>query len=366
MLNVVVIIEQQLGLISFRPMFVVNRIIPWVGLIGSLLAMFIINPTMSLVSWALMFFVYNILSRRKLETQFEDVRSGLFTSFAEWAAKRTAEDAHKQERSWKPNLLVPATDAATVQGSFSIIKDIAYPKGSAVLMGVGEDGSLKEKQKLEYIANSFKQAEVFSSTIIMKTDKFAEGVNFGNQALMGAFFRPNIVFLNMLEKETAVADYPLIIKEATRLELGVILYMPHPVAMLGQRQLVNVWIKSRSPGWDINDERFNPNLALLTAYKLHNNWGAKIRLITVIDDEKEQAVAKNFLNQLINLARLPIQETIVMCGNFQQQLIEAPLADLNIFGMEAEPNFEAYRKMSLDMSTSCFFVRNSGYENIFA
>ena len=306
------------------------------------------------------------MSHRKLETKFEDVRSGLFTSFAEWAAKHTAENAHKQERSWKPNLLIPAMNPATVQGSFSIIKDIAYPKGSAVLMGVGDEGDEKEKQKLDYIASSFKQAEVFSSTIIMRTSNFAAGVNFGNQALTGAFFRPNIIFLNMLENERAIADYPLIIKEAKRLELGVILYLPHPVAMLGQQQLINVWIKSRSPEWDINDDRFNPNLALLTAYKLHCNWGAKIRLITVIQDDKEAEIAKKFLQKLINLARLPIQETIVMSGDFQEKLLEAPMADLNIFGMEVEVNFDAYRKMSLDMSTSCFFVRNSGNENIFA
>jgi len=366
MLNVVVIIEQRLGLISFRPIFVVHKSIPWLGLITSLLAMFIINPTMSLVSWVLMFFVYNILSRSNLETKFEDVRSGLFTSFAEWAAKRTAENAHEQQRSWKPNLLIPVMNAATVQGSFSIIKDIAYPKGSAVLMGVGDEGDEKEKQKLDYIAKSFKQAEVFSSTIIMRTSNFAEGVNFGNQALTGAFFRPNIIFLNMLEKEQAITDYPLIIKEATRLQLGVILYMPHPVAMLGQKQLINVWIKSRSPKWDIDDARFNPNLALLTAYKLYSNWGAKVRLITVIEDESETKIAKEFLQTLTDLARLPIQERIVMSGNFQEKLLEAPMADLNIFGMEVEPNFEAYRKMSLDMSTSCFFVRNSGHENIFA
>ena len=366
MLNVVVIIEQRLSLISFRPIFNVHKVVPWLGLVGSLFAMFIINPTISLVSWALMLFVYNILSRRKLETQFEDVRSGLFTSFAEWAAKRTAQDSHKQERSWKPNLLIPATNAATVQGSFSIIKDIAYPRGSAVLMGVGEKGDDKEKDKLEYIANSFKQAEVFSSTIIMRTSKFSDGVNYGNQALTGAFFRPNIIFLNMLEKEDAIADYPLVIREATRLELGVILYMPHPVAMLGQQQIINVWLKSRSPEWDINDDRYNPNLALLTAYKLHKNWNAKIRLITVIEYEDEEQIAKTFLQELINLARLPIEETVIMSGDFQEALVNAPIADLNIFGMFTDNDFETYRKMSLDMSTSCFFVRNSGHENIFA
>ena len=89
MINVVVIIEQNLGLISFRPLFVVPRWIPWIGLITSLLAMFIINPILSLISVAVVFVVYGILSKRKLITPFEDVRSGLFVSFAEWAAKHT-------------------------------------------------------------------------------------------------------------------------------------------------------------------------------------------------------------------------------------------------------------------------------------
>jgi len=78
MLNLVVIIEQQLGLISFRPLFTVPKIIPWFGLIGSVLAMFIINSTISLISWVLVIMVYGILRRSNLETQFEDVRSVIY------------------------------------------------------------------------------------------------------------------------------------------------------------------------------------------------------------------------------------------------------------------------------------------------
>lgn len=366
MLNVVVIIEQNLGLVSFRPIFMVNKFVPWVGLVGSLLAMFIINPTVSLISWALMFFVYTLLSRRNLETQFEDVRSGLFTSFAEWAAKRTADNAHKEERSWKPNLLVPATESSTVQGAFSIIRDIAHPKGSAILMGVGDKGSKREKEKLEYIAQSFKKVGVYSSAIMMQTPKFADGVNYGNQAFSGAYFRPNIVFLNMLEKKAAIADYHDIIAEAKRLELGVILYVPHPRAMLGQQQTVNVWIKSREPNWNINDGQYNPDLALLTAYKLKLNWKADIRLITVVNDEKETPKAKTFLQNLVDLARLPIHEKVVMKGDFSENYMEAPLADINIFGLLPGADFENYKEMSLKLRTTCFFVMDSGHENIFA
>ena len=192
MLNIVVIIEQQLGLISFRPQFKVHWLIPWLGLVGSLFAMFIINPTISLISWAVVFVVYSVLSRMHLKSKVDDVRSGLFTSFAEWAAKHTAALAYKQERSWKPNLLIPVTESVNVQGSFSMIKDIAYPRGSAVLMGIGTHNSRSDLIKLEYISQSFKNDEVYSSVIEMKTDDFAAGVNFGNQALRGAFFRPNI------------------------------------------------------------------------------------------------------------------------------------------------------------------------------
>lgn len=366
MLNVVVIIEQRLGLISFRPIFTVNKFIPWLGLIGSLLAMFIINPTISLVSWALVFFVYSILSRSRLETQFEDVRSGLFTSFSEWAAKHTAGSEAPQERAWKPNLLIPVSEAATVQGSFSIIKDIAYSKGSAVLMGVGINNAKALKNRLQYISEAFKKDNLFSSVTVMKTEKFADGVNFGNQALSGAFFRPNIIFLNMLERDESIKDYPSIIAEAKRLELGVLLYMPHPRAMLGQQQNINVWIRNRGPEWNLYDGNYNPNLAILTAYKLKNNWNANIRLITVIDTEDERGKAKAFLQDLIDLGRLPIEDTIVKSGTFLESYIDAPLADINIFGIFPNKEMSHYREMMLNVNTTCLFVQDSGHENIFA
>jgi amino acid transporter len=366
MLNVVVIVEQRLGLISFRPLFTVHKVIPWVGLTGSLLTMFIINPTISLVSWALMIFVYGILSRRKLETKFEDVRSGLFTSFAEWAAKHTADTAHQQERSWKPNLLIPVTDGSALQGSFSLIKDIAYPKGGAVLMGIAIGNYQSLREKLEYISRSFKKDNVFSSVTLMRTESFAEGVNFGNQALGAAFFKPNIVFLNMTERAEAVQDFPKVIEESRRLELGVILYAPHPRAMLGQQQSINVWVREQSPDWKFEDKQQTNDLALLIAYKIKVNWQARITIITVIKEKNEVQKANNYLKELIELARLPIEKTLVVNGTFNDQFEDAPLADLNIFGIFPGKGMEHYHQIAAKTNTSCLFILDSGHENIFA
>lgn len=369
-INIVVIIEQKLGLISFRPVFSVHPIIPWLGLIGSVLAMFIINPTVSLVSWTVVFVVYSFLSRRDLETQFEDVRSGLFTSFSEWAAKHTAHNVHQQERSWKANLLVPVTEASTVQGSYSIIRDIAYPKGSAVLMGVNKGKEVKVlKNRLTQITEAFKKDDLYSSMTIMKTNDFGKAVNFGNQALGAAFFRPNIIFLTMLERESSINDYPAIIKEAKALEVGLILYMPHPKALLGQQQHINIWVKNKGDKWsikDMNTNSYNPNLALLTAYKLKLNWNAEIRLITVLNENESSKEAKAYLKEFRERSRLPISETIIKKGSFYEELANAPLADLNFFGVSPDLSMEHYQKVSMTVDTSCMFVMNSGHENVFA
>ncbi|MCB9230972.1 MAG: Na-K-Cl cotransporter [Bacteroidia bacterium] len=367
MINVVVIIEQQLGLISFRPLFSVPRLVPWIGVIGSVFVMFIINSTVSLLAWASVLVVYNILSRRKLETKFEDVRSGIFTAFSEWAARHTASLAYRQERAWKPNLIVPVTDAPILLGAFSMIRDITFPKGSVVLMGIGVNGNAAElKKKLLPISESFQKEKLFSSVGIMKTEKFAEGVNFANQAQSSAFFNPNIIFLNLLEPASSVQDYPMIIREAIDLELGVILYMPHPQAMLGQQQFINVWIRNRGPEWDVQDGERNPNLAILIAYKLHLNWNAAIRLITIFDNPGEEVKAEEFLRGLASLARLPIRDFVARQGNFEEEYMKAPPADINIFGVSPEADMDYYRAHTLKIETSCLFIMDSGHENVFA
>jgi hypothetical protein len=367
MLNVVVIIEQRLGLISFRPIFNVHRSIPWIGVASSVLAMFIINPTISLISVAVVIVVYGILSKRDLETPFEDVRSGLFVSFAEWAAKHTSLLSQRQERAWKPNLLVPVIDPQSVKGIFSFVKNIAYPKGSIKLMGIGkEEGSQHLSDPLMNLSESFQKRGVFASWTVINTDRFADGVNFGNQALRGAFFKPNIIFLNMAEGETPTSEYREIIREAARLELGVLIYLPHFKSGFGQRQMINIWIRDRGPKWEIEMDIGNLDLSILVAYKLKRNWNAQIRLITVVDSHEDEMNALNFMVELVDQARLPSIEVLVKIGDFRESVQNAPTADLNIFGLVQDPNFDFMHEMVETTKTTCLFILDSGHENVLA
>ncbi|RZV59988.1 MAG: amino acid permease, partial [Flavobacteriaceae bacterium] len=326
MINIVVIIEQRLGLISYRPIFKIHKWVPWFGLISSVFAMFIINPTISLISIVIVLMVYWYLSRQNLETPFEDVRSGLFVSFAEWAAKHTWGMKKMQQRAWKANLMVPVRDVNGLRGTFEFLRNIARPKGSIKLLGIEPftEQSILAKQ-LEEISASFRAKGVFSSSTVIHTKEFANGINYGSQALQGAFFRPNILFLNLQDHDDYENELKPVMKESIRLEIGILLFNLHTSALLGQRNTINVWVSNRKgnwqlEGWDIG----NLDLSILVAYKLKMNWDARIRLITVVDNAEEEVNAKNFLKTLISLARLPQTMTEVYIGTFIEMVRKAP------------------------------------------
>ncbi|MBT8291957.1 MAG: Na-K-Cl cotransporter [Eudoraea sp.] len=367
MINIVVIIEQNLGLISYRPLFKINKWVPYIGLASSVLAMFIINPTISLISISIVFVVYWFLSRQQIETPFEDVRSGLFVSFAEWAAKHTWGMKTMQQRAWKPNLMVPVRDVTGAKGNFQFLRNIAKPKGSIKLVGIeSNEANTQLSDELSSLSEAFRIKDVFSSWTVINTNDFAKGVNYGNQALKGAFFRPNIVFLNLQQHDNYETEIRPVIRESIRLEIGVLLYSSHPTALLGRRNMINVWVSDRTNNWDVGWDIGNLDLSILIAYKLKKNWDARIRLIIVIKDEKEKENAQNFLNLLINLARLPETLTEVRVGNFKDMVANAPSADLNIFGMQENLRFEFVQEMTLSTNSSCLFVKDSGHESILA
>ncbi|MGB5653082.1 MAG: Na-K-Cl cotransporter, partial [Robiginitalea sp.] len=198
------------------------------------------------------------------------------------------------------------------------------------------------------------------------TDEFAKGINYGSQALQGAFFRPNIVFLNLQDHDDYETELRPVIKESIRLEIGVLLYFLHPVALLGQRNTINVWVSDRKTQWDLGWDIGNLDLSILVAYKLKMNWQARIRLITVINDPQEAEKARDFLSLLINLARLPETLTEVIVGDFNTVITQAPAADLNIFGMDDDLKFNFVKEMSAKTKSTCLFVKDSGHESILA
>lgn len=97
MVDGVVLLEQGLGLVGFRPLLRIPRAVALVGAVGCIFATFV--------------------------------------AVAEWAVEKASRVGGSRERAWKPNLLVPVEDADELRGTFRLILDIAAPKGSLTITG---------------------------------------------------------------------------------------------------------------------------------------------------------------------------------------------------------------------------------------
>lgn len=367
-INLVVAVEQSLRLVSFRPLLPVPKSVPMIGLAGCLFAMFIINPVFSLVAIAVVVAIYFVLMQRHLTAPTGDVRSGLFTAVAEWAAKKVQSSQGSAERAWKPNILLPVEDPDRLHGTFELVEHLAFPMGSVKLIGIAPAKMLSELQdQLLDTQQAFTDGGVFCSSTVMEGESYPEDVRLSMQTLAGSFFRPNLLFLELPKDKETHRMIEEVIGEAKRQRMGVALLVRHETAGLGRRQRVNLWIPDQGPDWKVEMEFGDLDLAVLLAYRLMDSWEAALTVIATMEDAGDTEQARRFLNRLVDLARLPARTAAhVADGDFGRYASSAPQADLNIFPLPAELDAEFLWTLRDATGSSCLFTVDSGDESALA
>ncbi len=369
MINVVVFVEQSLGLISFRPLLRIPRAVSFLGAAGCLFAMFIIQPVVGIIAVTLVIAVYWLLLRGQLVAPGGDMRSGLFVALAEWAARKVTELPPSPERSWKPNILVPVEHMAEVRGAFSLLVDLTSQGGSVKLMGLaGGDEAPRLRSELPDMIQAFRRKGVFAQLTFIEAASPGVGLRAGMQALNGAFFRPNCVFLRVPPEPEGEEEFRQVVQRAATLRMGLMVLAYHPASRLGRKHQVNVWVREQGPDWTLTMRLGNLDMALLTGHILGKAWNGRIRIITVVrdGDPDEVARARRFLEQLLDLARMPTVEVEVLTGTLEEAMERVPTPDLNVMGLSRDPDFSFTQRVLQGTGASCLFVRDSEDENVLA
>jgi solute carrier family 12 sodium/potassium/chloride transporter 2 len=190
MLNVVVVIEQNLGTVSFRPTLAIPRIVPLIGLVGCLFVMFLINPGFSLVAVIAVLALYTFLGRRKLANLQSDVRSGLFYSIAAWAVIRANRMPSAPERTWKPSFLVPIARTQELTGNYRFLWSMAAPQGAIHALGIHHPDKPETVAETSTITAAFGKTGIYSRSIILEENDFQNGVRTATQILQHTFSAP--------------------------------------------------------------------------------------------------------------------------------------------------------------------------------
>lgn len=356
-LNLVVFLQQNMKIISFRPTFKIPTIVPAIGTLGCGIIMFLISPIFSVIAFVVIVVLYFWLGRLGLHSEWGDIRGGMFLVLAE-RASRLAAKFPRHQISWKPDLLIPIDDPKVWSGSLLFIRSITYPSGSIFAFTVKEQDTGATEQALAELLSPLYEQKVLVTSTVIEDCEFLHGAKLVIQTLKGGALRPNTLFLTLGKDKKNDEIIEQLAQHAMKQQLGVLILHQHSRTAFGMQQHVNLWLRDRSPNW---------HLAVLIALQLQLNWGGQLNLITSTEEENDRRRLNRFLTRLSDQARLPAMTDFhILVGKFSENLERAPRADVNIFGLADKLSFDFMRSTTEATKSSCVFVGDSGQESALA
>ena len=366
MINVVVLLEQSLKLVSFRPLFRIPRLVSAAGAAGCLLVMLIVNPLFGVAAIGVVLALHAYLVRKHLRAPFGDVRSGLFTALAEWGAKKVAVALGPRAKTWKANLLVPAQDSRQVERLYGLLRDLAAPKGFVRLLGLtGRRDYDEMTDHLPELAERFQDDDVFANWTVVEAGSFSDNLAAGIEALGGAFFRSSVVVLRFPDSEERAREIVRLVTDARRYGLGVAL-LSGTDGELAREGGVHLVLDRPEGGWKLGRDLGESDLALLLAYKLKKSWSARLSVTALVGSEDEAAEAEDYLRAATELARVPNAELATVCDETELGSAPGRRVRLTLFSIDERPDLGRIEERSRAAGTPCLFVLDSGTENALA
>jgi amino acid transporter len=368
MVNVVALVEQSLALPSFRPTMKISIWIPFIGAIGSLTVMFIINALVALISLILIVVFYFYLVNKKLESEAGDSRSGLFTALSEWAMKKTINlSSSKEVRSWRPDLMIPVTNPKYIRSSFKMVESLVAPKGSVKLLAINSndmDKIMVHKLDvfLKEMTTRLKKQNISASHSYVSGDELSDILKISMQSLNAAFFKPNTIFLSLDQNIENHEAYTRIIKVAMENSYGIILYVPFENVGLSLEKDITLWLKNLPSDWKKTYDLQNNDLAILLSLLIKKNWNGRLKVY--ITNNNGSTSIEEDLVYFSEVVRLPTDSQISYYkSEFELEMQTKDTSDIDIFTLDAEFDLSQLLQTVNHTRTSAIFCCDSGKEN---
>ena len=365
--NLVVVLEGGLGRTSFRPTLRLPPVLPILGVVGCGVGMVVVQPVLSLLAVLVVAALHAGLTRRGLVGDRGDMRSGLFVSLAEWAARRANRLQGEHPRAWRPHMLVPTRRASSLEPALPLLIDLTAPEGSLQLFGVADHDADHLDTALHSARDAAQARSVFATATAVQTPDFLTGVTTGLQALKGTFFRPNLLFLQLEDVEAADDDVVAVVDWCDRHRVGVALLAGGPPDPTAGVPRVRLWVRPQQGPDPLADGLTlgNLNLAVLLSWRLGRAWRARIELTAAAQAPTAHTAAATYLAALAEDVRLPRSHTERVVGGRLTDALEAlPTATLQVFGLPRGALDRAFiRRTTTAARGPCLFVLDSGRES---
>ena len=368
MVNIVALVEQTLGLPSYRPTLKIPTIVPAIGALGSIAIMFVMNVLVALFSLVFIVIFYLYLVKMNIKSAAGDSRSGLFTALAEWATKKTNNLRQEKEvRSWRPDLLMPVTMPKELRSSFKLIHSIIYPKGSIKILALRNENQIEQNNLENFLKNAvtkFKESELSVSYTTIDNTDFNTTVNVSMQSLNAAFFKPNIIFASIDSTTSNLEYYDKLIMDSKKNNFGLIVYIPFSTASLAIEKSLNLWMTNIPVDWKKTFSVKNNDLSTLIALLICRNWKGTID-VHILNNNAQLTFSDKDIEDLHTMVRFPKSTSIsIKQGDLLENVKKERNSDVNIFNIEAGMKVQDMFDTVNQSRISAIYCADSEFENV--
>lgn len=324
---------------SFRPTFVVPAWVSLGGAIACFYAMSLINMPAMVVALLLSGAIYVYAQRRLLGTTYGDARHGIWSALVRSALIRLR-DVEFHPLNWRPNLVILGGDHERrpylLELGSAIVQDRGLVTYYHLLAGDVEQKAEQRPQVQQLldaeVARTF--PNVFCRVDVV--DDLYRGIVSVAQSYGMGSFEANTVLLGWPNRaDSALQErYGRMLRDLANLGRSVLITAYDPTRKFGKRQQIDIW-------W--GGLQSNGGLMLLLAYLItaDNLWrNARVRIITVVRNERDRSPAKEKLSRLIRDARLEAEPLVQLQDGrpIDKMMREiSSTADLAIVGVTVPP-----------------------------
>jgi amino acid transporter len=363
-LNVAAGIEGFLQSPSFRPTFKVHWSLSFLGAIGCLGVMFLIDAVATVVAAVIVLLIYFWLQRRELQTTWGDVRRGMWMALIGMGIFQIAEE--DDPKNWRPHILVLSGAPQKRWSLIELADSFSHNRSLMTVSSVLPSGSrdLGQQLKLEKTIREYLEKRGVRALVrvITANDPFEGAMRLVETYGLGPLV-PNTIILGDSEEPSRREQFCNAIAQIHASKRNVVIFHENTKQGFGGRRRIDVW-------W--GGIQANGSLMLLLAYLLRTDisWrNARIYLKLVVPDETAAAAAGDNLEEYVEKLRIDVTSQVLIAqgrpfGEILRQ--HSRNADLVFLGMATpgENYMEYYENLQAkvtDLPSTIFVLAAPGF-----
>ena len=335
-LNVVAGIETLLRSPSFRPTFRVPWVLSFLGALGCVAVMFLINAVATVVAIVTILVIYVWLERRGLQVAWGDVRQGLWMALTRLGLHNIRDEA--DAKNWRPHMLVMSGAPTKRWELIEFANALTHNRALLSVASIVTEGSVTgERQSALTLATReyLEERGVQAFSRVMKAPDVFTGMETLVEAYGLGTLVPNTIVLGHGQTDKR-ERFALSLQRIYTAQRNLIILQFDEERGFGSHKRIDLW-------W--GGLKGNGGLMMTLAYLLKTdlNWrDAELRVKMVVADAEGAAEAEKNLKALMAGFRTgAVAEVLV--GEFQSLLHQSSAdADLVLLGMRAPAENEDY------------------------